>query len=250
MDITVIEIGIISLAGLVLGAMGAIIGSTLLVIVPLLSFLGLPIQTAIGTGKVSVIGREVIPIIYFHGKKLVKFGLAIPFSITALITSWYGSVVAISLDAIILEKIVGIFMFIISAIILINPTIGLQEKETKITFLHILTSIILGALLGFYTGIFGGGVNVFIIFGFIFIFGNTFLQATANSKLPILIITAASLPMFMLKGFVNWEIAIPLTLSTSAGSYFGAKLAIKKGNKFIRALFVGLVVVFAVKYLI
>jgi uncharacterized membrane protein YfcA len=54
----------------------------------------------------------------------------------------------------------------------------------------------------------------------------------------------------MLKGFVNWEIAIPLTLSTSAGSYFGAKLAIKKGNKFIRALFVGLVVVFAVKYLI
>jgi uncharacterized membrane protein YfcA len=250
MDISRLEIGIISLAGLVLGAMGAIIGSTLLVLVPLLSFLGLPIQTAIGTAKVSVIGREIIPAVYFHAKKLVKLGLAIPFSISALITSWYGSVVAISLDASILEKIVGIFMFIISAIILINPNIGLKEKKTRITFLHMLTSIILGAIVGFYTGIFGGGVNVFITFGFVLIFGNTFLQATATSKLPNLLITAISIPMFIINGFVNWEIAIPLTVSTTAGSYFGAKLAIEKGNKFIRVLFVGLVLVFAVKYLI
>ena len=250
MDISVLEIGIISLAGLVLGAMGAIIGSTLLVIVPMLSFMGLPIQTAIGTGKVSVIGREIIPAIYFHSKKLVKLGIAIPFSIAALITSWYGSVVAISLDASILEKIVGIFMCIISAIILINPKIGLQEKETKITFWHMVISAILGALVGFYVGIFGGGGNVFIIFGFILIFGNTFLQATATSKLPNLLITAISIPMFVINGFVNWEIAIPLTLSTTAGSYFGAKLAIYKGNRFIRSLFVGLVLVFAVKYLI
>jgi uncharacterized membrane protein YfcA len=250
MDISVLEIVIISLAGLVLGAMGAIIGSTLLVIVPMLSFMGLPIQTAIGTAKVSVIGREIIPAVYFHAKKLVKLGLAIPFSITALITSWYGSVVAISLDASILEKIVGICMCIISAIILINPKIGLQEKETKMTFRHRAISILLGAVVGFYVGIFGGGANVFIIIGFILIFGNTFLQATATSKLPNLLITAVSIPMFMINGFVNWEIAIPLTLSTSAGSFFGAKLAIIKGNKFIRMLFVGLVCVLAVKYLI
>ena len=250
MDISLLEIVIISLAGLALGAMGAIIGSTLLVIVPMLSFMGLPIQTAIGTAKVSVIGREIIPAVYFHAKKLVKLGLAIPFSTTALITSWYGSVVAISLDSSILEKIVGICMCIISAIILINPKIGLQEKKTKMTFRHRAISILLGALVGFYVGIFGGGGNVFIIFGFILIFGNTFLQATATSKLPNLLITAVSIPMFIINGFVNWEIAIPLTLSTTAGSFFGAKLAIIKGNKFIRMLFVGLVCVLAVKYLI
>ena len=43
MDVSFFEIFIISFVGLLLGAMGAIIGSTLLVIVPLLSFLGLPI---------------------------------------------------------------------------------------------------------------------------------------------------------------------------------------------------------------
>ena len=250
MDISLFEIGIMCLAGLLLGAMGAVIGSTLLVIVPMLSLFGMPIQAAIGTAKVSVIGRETIPAIYFHKKKLVSHALAIPFSIAAIIASWYGSVVAISLDASSLEKIVGLFMVIISAIILFNPKIGLQQKEIQISLLHIMISVLLGVVVGFYTGIFGGGVNVFIIFGFILIFGNTFLQATANSKLPNLIITAASIPMFIIKNFVSWEVAIPLTLSTTIGSYFGAKLAVERGNKFIRALFVGLVVVLAVKYFV
>ena len=249
MDISVIEIGIMSLAGLGMGVMGAIIGSTLLVLVPMLSLFGLPIQTAIGTAKISVISREIFPAIYFHRKKLVHIRMAVPFSIAALITSWYGSVVAISLDPGNLEKIVGICMCIISAIILLNPKIGLEVKEFKITSLHIFISILLGLMIGFYTGIFGGGANVFIIFGFILIFGNTFLQATASSKLPNLIICAASIPMFIINGFVNWEIAIPLTIGTAVGSYFGARLAIKKGNKFIRLIFVGLVCVLAVKYL-
>ena len=249
MDISVIQIGIICLVGLVLGAMGAIIGSTLLVIVPMLSLFGLPIQTAIGTGKISVIGREIFPAIYFQGKKLVKLGLAIPFSIAAFITSWYGSVVAISLESVHLEIIVGFCMCLISGIILLNPKIGLQEKEIKPTPVTTMLSILLGGMVGFYTGIFGGGANVFIIFGLILIFGNTFLQATATSKLPNLIITAASIPMFVINDFVSWKIAIPLTISTAVGSYFGAKLAISKGNRFIRILFVGLVSVLAVKYL-
>ncbi len=134
-------------------------------IVPMLSFIGLPIQTAIGTGKVSVIDREIFPAIYFQSKKLVKLGLAIPFSIAAFITSWYGSVVAISLDSVHLEKIVGICMCLISVIIILNPKIGLMEKEIKPTLITKILSILLGALVGFYTGIFGVGANVFILLG-------------------------------------------------------------------------------------
>jgi uncharacterized membrane protein YfcA len=250
MDVSFFEICFISLMGILLGVIGAIIGSTLLVIVPMLNFFGLPIQAAIGTGKVSVIGRDIFPAFYFYRKKLVKLVLAIPFSISAVLTSWYGSAVAISLSPHILEKIVATFMILISAIIFINPKIGLQEKQIKPTTLHVVISVFAGALIGFYMGIFGGGGNVFIIFGFIIIYGNTFLKAAANSRIPNMLITAASIPMFVIHDFVNWEIAIPLTLSTAAGSYFGAKLAIAKGSKFIRALFLGLVCVMAIKYLI
>jgi uncharacterized membrane protein YfcA len=250
MNISIFEIGVVTFTGFFLGAVGAIIGSTLLILVPMLSLFGLPIQTAIGTAKISVVGREIIPAFYFHNRKLLKLELTIPFSISATIASWYGSVVAISLDAVVLEKIIAFFMCMISALILINPRIGLEEKAIKTTPLRIIMSLVLGAAIGFYSGIFGGGANVFIIFGFILIFGNTFLQATANSKAPNFIITLASIPMFVVNGFVNWEIAIPLTLSTAVGSYFGARLAFKKGNRFIRALFVALVMVLALKYFV
>jgi len=250
MDLSFLEIGLVTFAGVLLGAVGAVIGSTLLVLVPLLGFLGLPIQTAIGTAKISVVGREIIPAFYFHNRKLLNLGLTVPFSVSATIASWYGSMVAISLDTVILEKLVAFFMFLIGALILINPRIGLEERAVKTTPLQIILGLILGAGVGFYTGIFGGGANVFIIFGFVLIFGKTFLQAAANSKAPNFIITLASIPMFVVNGFVKWEIAIPLTVSTAVGSYFGARLAFRKGNRFIRALFVAFVFVFALRYFI
>ena len=250
MDVSILEIVVMTFLGIILGAFGAIIGSTLLILVPMLGLFGLPIQTAIGTAKISVVGREIIPAIYFHNRKLLKLGLAIPFSISAAAASWCGSVVAISLNAALLEKIVAFFMCLISGLVLVNPGIGLEEKAVKVKPLKTALAVVLGAVIGFYTGIFGGGANVFIIFGFILIFGNTFLQATANSKVPNFIITLASIPMFVANGFVNWKIAIPLTLSTAVGSYFGARLAFKKGNRFIRALFVALVIVLALRYLL
>jgi uncharacterized membrane protein YfcA len=243
-------ISLVCVTGLILGVMGAIIGSTLLILVPLLTLLGMPIQTAIGTSKVSVIGREIVPAVYFHGRKLVKLGMAIPFSISAVITSYYGSVVAVSLNENILEKIVAVCMCLISLIMFTNPKIGLREKAIETTPMHLLASIVLGALIGFYTGIFGGGANVFIIFGFVLIFGNEFLRATANSKIPNLLITSASLPVFIANGLVDWKVAVPLAISTAVGAHFGARLAIRKGSKFIRNLFVVLVVVLAIKFLV
>lgn len=191
------ELLIVCISGVILGIMGAIIGSTLLVLVPLLSFFGLPIQTAIGTAKVSVITREVIPAIHFHRYNLVKLNIALPFSVAGVIASVVGSLVAVSLDARILETIVAAFMLLISAILLANPKLGLIEKPVMAPVLRHLSSIVSGTLIGLYTGIFGDGANVFILFVLVIVFGNTFLQATANSKIPNMIITTVSLPLFI-----------------------------------------------------
>ena len=56
-------------------------------------------------------------------------------------------------------------MCLISVIIILNPKIGLMEKEIKPTLITKILSILLGALVGFYTGIFGVGANVFILLG-------------------------------------------------------------------------------------
>jgi uncharacterized membrane protein YfcA len=68
--------------------------------------------------------------------------------------------------------------------ILLKPDIGMKEKKIKLSKKTMLLNIVLGTLIGFYQGIFGGGTNPLIIFSFIFIFGDTFLKAVANSKIP------------------------------------------------------------------
>ena len=110
-------------------------------------------------------------------------------------------------------------------------------------------SVVVGSVVGLFQGIFGGGCNTYIIFSFVFIFGKSFLEAVANSKIPNFVFALVSSLVFLVKGYVNWSLALPLMISMVIGSYFGAKLAIKKGNHFIRVLFVGLVVVMAVKLL-
>ena len=46
-----------------------------------------------------------------------------------------------------------------------------------------------------------------------------------------------SICLFIIKGKILWMIAIPMAICNSLGGYIGAKLAINKGNKFIRIFF-------------
>lgn len=240
---------VILVVGFFTGVFGAIIGSTLLILTPLLHFLGLPIHTAIGTGKISVLSRELIPIFEYNRHNLIDFKICIPFIISGAVFSFFGSKIILSLSESIVKIIVGLFMIIVSLLILLNSNIGMREKKIKASYKTLVLGIVFGALIGFYQGIFGGGANVFIIFAFIFTFGNTFLKAVANSKAPNLIFAIVSSLVFIKNSYVNWSFAIPLLISTAIGSFFGAKLAIKKGNKFIRTLFILLVIIMAIKLL-
>jgi uncharacterized membrane protein YfcA len=43
--------------------------------------------------------------------------------------------------------------------------------------------------------------------------------------------------LFTLKGSIIWSIAIPMAASNALGGMIGARLAIRKGNRFIRIFF-------------
>jgi uncharacterized membrane protein YfcA len=94
-----------------------------------------------------------------------------------------------------------------------------------------------------------GGANVLLVFALVHIFGLTFLGAIANSKLPNLIITAASLPVFITAGYVDWAVAVPLTLSTAVGAALGASLAVNRENRTLRIVFRVLIGLLAIRYL-
>lgn len=110
------------------------------------------------------------------------------------------------------------------------------EKLThKQTYIY---GIVICVFLGFYDGFIGPGTGSLLIMAFIAILGFDFLQANMYAKLVNLATNFGSITLFVLKGKIIWTIAIPMALCNVTGSWLGARLAISKGNGFIRIFFI------------
>lgn len=249
LEMSVATIAVICAVGFGVGIFGAVLGSTLFVLVPLLSVCGMPIHTAIGTAKVSVVGREVTPLAYFRSRGLVDLRAGGVLTLIALGSAQAGALCATWVNAAALERIVGICMLLMAGATFLDSDAGLTPRAALPAGGGIVRNVVAGILIGFYTGIFGGGANVLIVFALVYLSGLTFLGAVANSKLPNLIITAASLPVFIAAGYVDWAVAVPLTLSTAAGAALGARLAVNRENRTLRIVFRVLIALLAIRYL-
>jgi uncharacterized membrane protein YfcA len=51
-----------------------------------------------------------------------------------------------------------------------------------------------------------------------------------------------SILLFFLKGHILWQVAIPMAICNAIGGVLGAKMAITKGNRFIRIIFLFVVI--------
>jgi uncharacterized membrane protein YfcA len=92
-------------------------------------------------------------------------------------------------------------------------------------------------VIGFYDGFIGPGAGSFLVMAFIGILGYDFLKAGTHAKLINLSTNLGSISLFVLKGSILWSVAIPMAVSNGIGGILGAKLAIYKGNQFIRIFF-------------
>jgi len=240
---------LVGVIGLFAGTYGAIIGSSLLIVVPALMLLGLPAHIALGTGKISALFRDVPALINYEEAHKVKHHIVIPFTIFAVIFTIIGSFITLSLNEAVLRKIISFFMIFIGAFILANPKLGLNPKKIKFNRKSRMLSSFLGILIGFYAGIYGGGASSLMIFSFVIVLGLDFLGASASSKIPNMLTIFVFLVIFALYRKIDYIVAIPLVIGMTIGGYVGSKIAIKEGNKFIRWLFVFIIFVMAIKLL-
>ncbi len=95
----------------------------------------------------------------------------------------------------------------------------------------------LGALIGFYDGVFGPGTGSFFVFALVRLLGWDFLHASAAAKRLNFATNAAALAWFIPHGHVAWALALPMALANVAGSTVGTKLALRHGTGFVRWAF-------------
>jgi uncharacterized membrane protein YfcA len=100
-----------------------------------------------------------------------------------------------------------------------------------------LFGVLVGIGIGFYDGFFGPGTGSFLIFIFIGLFGFDFLAASASAKVINLATNLSAVGYFAATHQILYQYAVPMGVCNVLGSLTGTRLAILRGNTFVRGFF-------------
>jgi uncharacterized protein len=245
----VLEIGILCVFAFFAGFIDSIAGGGGLIQLPaLLIFLPqLPVATLLGTNKFASIAGTSIATAQYTRYIKISLKATLPATCAALLFSFLGARAASIIHPQVMRPLVLFLLIAIAAYTFVQKDFGTLHAPKLDNVKQYLISIMTGVVIGFYDGFFGPGTGSFLIFIFIGIFGFSFLSASASSKM---INFATNLSAVLYFGFTNnifYKAAILMALCNMLGSIIGTRLAILKGNRFVRVFFLTIVSILIIK---
>lgn len=245
---SVITLILVFSVGVLASFIGAMVGSGGLISIPFLIFMGLPPQIAIATNKFGSIGLSLGAVLKFLKEKKIIWEYVLPFSIISLSAAYIGANILLNINQEILSKIVGIIILLMLPTIFLKKEIGLKRNSVTKTKRGI--GYLLYFLIMIFGGFFGGGGGTLILYVLIIFFGFTIIEANATDMIPWFAMSFSALMIFMMNGIVNYLYGIVLFGGMLVGGYVGAHTAIKKGNAWVKAVFVTVIVASAIKLIL
>ncbi len=240
---------LIFIIGLLTSIMGVMVGSSGLIRIPLLILLGLPPQIAIASNKVGTIGRSITGLYKYGKEKLVN--TKIGFSILALQVAGAatGSYILVSISGLAINKILAIVIFVVIFLLIFKREIGLK-KIKQIPKKNWIIGLVLFFIAGIWGGFIGAGAGTVQTYILVSVFGLTFLESAATRRMSNLVSSLVSVSILAYYSVINWQVGLVLFVGCGIGGWIGASIAIKKGNKFIKILFIVVALALGIKLLI
>lgn len=227
------------------------IGGTSLITVPMLIWLGMASKNAVATNMFALIFLSASGAIGFKKKlKPAHYKMIFILSVLTVLGSLVGANLVVIINKDVLQKIIAVIICIIAGSFLVKKDLGVKDKKKAISKITFSVGMISVFILGIYGGFFSGGYVTLLSYVLILVFGLDFLQTAFITKIFNIFSSLVACALFYVHGLIDFSIGIPLALSMSLGAFWGAKLAISKGNLWIRNLFIIVVILLAVKLLI
>jgi uncharacterized membrane protein YfcA len=234
-------------AGVAAGFVGAVTGGGGLLSIPVLLFLGLPVDTAIGTNRFSAFGiiAAAVPEYYRAGK--IHWRVALKLIPLAVLGGYIGAKALVHININLLSVIIGVLLLLMIPVVFLNQDKGIKNVVTGDK--KVLAGYASYFLIMVYGGFFGGGAAMFAIYAMVYFLGMTFVEANATDFIAWTFLSATALAVFWSSGLVNFQLGIPLMAGMYAGGLLGAKTALEKGSAWVRIVFIAVLAVTGVKLL-
>lgn len=217
-------------------------GGGLLQLPALLLIPGIAPVQALATNKLaSVFGTATSSVTYYRRAK-PDIRTALPMAGIALVGSFGGAAVATVLPPAAFKPIIVVALLAVAIFTVFKPEMGAATKLRFAGHKHHIMAGAAGLVIGFYDGMIGPGTGTFLVITLVALMGYDFLQASAKAKIVNLTTNIGALLLFIPHGSVLWLLGGILAVANVAGSYLGSRMAVARGAKFIRVVFLVVVV--------
>ena len=233
------EIIILCIGAFAAGFIDAIVGGGGLLQTPvtLVTLPQYPLATLLGTTKIPSFFGAAIAAVQYSLKVTLNWRLLAMMCSIALAAAYAGSKTVAVVSNTFMKPVLFCVLIIVAVYTYSKKDFGLSVKTSLSKNKETIYVLLFALLIGFYDGFIGPGAGSFMVLFFISVLGFDFLKASAHSKLLNVSTNIGSIVYFSGSGHILYQYAIPMALFNFSGSLFGSRLAILKGNKFIRIFF-------------
>jgi uncharacterized membrane protein YfcA len=245
--ITIISLIILSF---VAGFIDAVVGGGGLIQIPalLITLTKTPLPTIFGTNKIAALAGTSISAFQYSKRIKFNYKLLIVISICAGLASFLGAKVMSFINVSTLKPVILIVLIAIAIYTFVKKDLGSVQTKHLSFDKQLMYGSLIGFVIGFYDGFFGPGTGSFFVISFVVIMGFEFVQASAYSKVINCFTNISALIVFIRQGNYLLELAIIMAICNITGSLVGTKLALKKGNTFVRTTYLVIVTLLIFRY--
>ncbi|HET7896172.1 MAG TPA: TSUP family transporter [Flavisolibacter sp.] len=250
MTIEWMDLLLLCLAAFCAGFVDAIVGGGGLIQLPaaLVILPQFPVASVIGSLKIPSFSGTVFAAWQYVKKVSIDWWLLTIICVLAFFASYTGSNLLTHVSNGFMKPVILVVLTVVAIYTYTKKNFGQSEAHDLSFQAQLIRGVIISVTIGFYDGFIGPGAGSFFILAFIALLHFDFLHASAHAKMVNLATNLGSVTLFLLKGKIIWLVALPMAASNALGGFAGAKLAIAKGNRFIRIFFLVIVVGILIRF--
>ena len=244
----IVLLPLLFVVGIVAGILNVMAGGGSAITLPMLIFLGLDSPLANGTNRLAVFIQCIATVISYRRENYSDLKTSMRLAACALPGAILGAVAAVKMDNLLFQKVLGIFILVMVATVLI-PTSGgkngRQAGETSGGWL--IYPVMLG--IGFIGGLHQVGIGFFMIAALRHLMNMDLVRINMHKAAVFFIYTIPAMAVFAWTGNIDWTLGLILAAGNATGGWWAAKLSVRRGEKVIRIVLVIAMIVMAGKLL-
>ena len=206
------------------------------------------LAAVLGTNKFSSICGTGLAAVQYARRVPLNWASLLPAAGAALAGAWLGARVVTGLNPALLRPLILGLLVAVAGYTFARKDLGRLHAPRFSPGQERWLGVAVSAGIGFYDGFFGPGTGSFLIFAFVGLFGFDFLTASAGAKVINFATNLSALAYFAATDHIRYRYALPMAACNMAGALLGARLALGRGNRFVRGFFLVVVTAMILRY--